>query len=266
MKKYAIFFFNLAVNSKQNLILERAAGLTLRVLLAFFPFLVFLMALMGFLNIDAEAIFSGLYFVLPYEVTELVAYFAGQLAETRSAGVMYTAAFFTLYNTSNGFRAVIRSTNMAYGVTERRGFGAQVGLSFLLMVLFSGALIVMLGILVFGWQILMYIFPYGNLAFFIFICGLAALVILFMFTSFIYKLACAKRLPAKHIFPGAAVTVVGWLVVSAAIGFITQNFSQYPLIFGSIAGVFILVLWLNAVSVILLIGNEINALLHYFNK
>jgi membrane protein len=264
MKKSAIFLFNLIIKCSRDGILERAAGLTLRVLLAFFPFLVFLMSLMGFMDLDADVILGALYGILPGEVSELVAYFITQLSETRSRGLMSAALFFSVYNTTNGFRAIIRNTNRAYGVRERRSFLVQVGLSFGLMLLFSGALIVMLGLLVFGRQIWSFIFPYGSELFFTAVSGVAALVVLFMFTSFIYKLACAKPLPARHVLPGAAVTVVAWVITSAVFGFVTQNFTQYPAIYGSIAGVFILILWLNSVSVILLAGNELNALLHDF--
>lgn len=252
MRKFGFFLFNLLIKCAREQILERAAGLTLRVLLAFFPFLVFLMALMGFLDLDTEAIFGGLYEVLPAEISELVAGFVEELSATRSAGLLSAALFFSVYNTTNGFRAIIRVTNAAYGIEERRGFFAQVFLSFGLMLLFSAALIVMLAFLVFGqqtWQ-----------------SGLAALFLLFLFTAYIYKLACAKPLPKRHILPGAAFTVILWVGASAAFGIFTRHFSQFPAIYGSIAGVFLLILWLNAVSVILLIGNEINAMLHEYSE
>jgi membrane protein len=263
MKKILMFLFNLAVKCGQDQIFERASGLTLRVLLAFFPFLIFLMSLMGFLNLD-ETIFYGLYAALPKEISELVKNFIEEISEMRSAGLMSAALFFSVYNTTNGFRAIIRATNYAYGVSERRGFAAQVGLSFVLMILFSAALIIMLALLVFGRYLWSFIFPEGSELFFTAISGVAALFSLFLFTAFIYKLACAKPLPVKYIFPGAAVTVFSWAAVSWAFGIFTQTFSQYPAIYGSIAGVFILILWLNAVSVILLAGNEINALLYQF--
>ncbi|MCL2216382.1 MAG: YihY/virulence factor BrkB family protein [Defluviitaleaceae bacterium] len=248
MKRLGIFLFNLTIKCHADQVFERAAGLTLRVLLAFFPFLVFLMSLMGFLDVDESAILSGLYSVLPGDVSELVQRFVAELSATRSAGLLSAALFFSVYNTTNGFRAIIRCTNRAYDVREGRGLARQVGFSFLLMLLFSVSLIVMLGVLVFG-----------GIA-----SGAIALVILVLVTTFMYKLACAKRLPFKHVLPGGVLTVLAWAVVGATFGFITQNFTQYPAIYGSIAGVFILILWLNAVSIIFLMGNEINALLHEF--
>ncbi|MCL2457006.1 MAG: YihY/virulence factor BrkB family protein, partial [Defluviitaleaceae bacterium] len=231
-------------------IFDRAAELTFRVLLAFFPFLVFLMALIGFLELESEPIFFALYFVLPDEISELVENFVYEISKTRNTGILSAALFFSVYNTTNGFRAVIRGTNRAYGIEQRRGFFSQVALSFLLMIIFSGALILMLALLFFG----------GAAQIFF------ALVILFFFTSFIYKLACEKKLPAKHIFPGAIFTVCAWLLISFLFGIFTRNFSRLPMIYGSIAGVFLLVLWLNAVGITLLIGNEINAMLREFTK
>jgi membrane protein len=190
---------------------------------------------------------GGLYEILPPDISELVMYFIAQLAATRSGGLLSASLFFSVYNTANGFHAIIRYTNLAYGEEERRGFFARVGLSFVLMLLFSAVLIVMLALLVFGQHILSF---------------LAALFVLFIFTCFIYKLASAKPLPV--ILPGAAVTVIAWVIASYVVGLIAQNFSQLPAIYGSFAGVFVLILWLNTVAVILLAGNEINAMLYEY--
>jgi len=262
--KIAIFLLNFAIKCNREQTIERSASLTLRVLLAFFPFIVFLMSLLGFLELDSYAIFEGLYSVFPDEISVLVASFVYEISETRNAGILSTALFFSVYNTTNGFRAIIRATNSAYGVDEQRSPAAQVWLSFILMILFSAAIIIMLSLLIFGRQLWAFVFPDGSEMLYTNISYITALFSLFVFTAYIYKLACAKPLPLKHILPGAAVTVIAWAITSALFGFFTQNFTQLPAIYGSIAGVFLLVLWLNAVSIILLAGNEINALLHIF--
>jgi len=263
--KLCIYLFNLTLNCHREQVLERAAGLTFRVLLAFFPFIIFLMALMGYLNLDESAILNGLYAVLPGDISDLVAGFVHELSVTRSGGVLSAALFFSVYNTTNGFRAIIRCVNMAYGVQDRRSFAKQVVLSFVLMLLFTVALVVMLGLLVFGRQIWGFFFPGGNDLLVTIASGGGALAVLILTTMLIYRLACAKKLPIKHVLPGAVLTVLAWVVASSFFGFVTQNFTQYPAIYGSIAGVFILILWLNVVSVVLLVGNEANALLEdYF--
>ena len=261
MPKSLIFLFNLAIKCHQDQVLERAAGLTYRVLLAFFPFLVFLMSLLGFLSLDESTILEGLYKVLPSDIAHLISGFLCELGETRSRGLLSTALFFSVYNTTNGFRAIIRYANRAYGVRDRRSFPVQVAFSFVLMLLFSGALVVMLGLLVFRRQIWGFFFPHGSELLFTAASGGAALAILTLTTFLIYRLSCARRLPLRHILPGAVLTVLAWVVSSGIFGFAIVNFTQYPTVYGSIAGVFILILWLNLISLILLIGNETNALL-----
>jgi len=262
--KAFIFLSSLVVKCHHDEVLERAAGLTYRVLLAFFPFLLFLMSLMGFLNLDESAILEGLYYVLPSEVANLVSSFISELSITRSRGIMTTSLFFSVYNSTNGFRAIIRYTNRAFGFQDRRSFIVQVGLSFLLMILFSLALVIMLGVIVFGQHLWSCFFPNGSDMLFRLVSGVISFAILVLTTSLIYKLACAKSLTLKYILPGATITVLAWIIVTSLFGFVIVNFTQYPAIYGSFAGIFILILWLNTISMILLIGNEANSLLQYF--
>lgn len=264
--KLFFFLFNLALRVHHKRIFERASGLAFRVLLAFFPFIVFLMSLMGFLHLDESAILSGLYEVLPRDISYLVAGFVQELSIARSTGLLSAALFFSVYNTTNGFRAIIRCVNVAYGVEEKRGFALQVLLSFVLMMLFSLSLFIMLGLLIFGQHIWGYFFPNANDLIVALSSGAASLVVLIFTTMLIYRLACAKKLPTRHVLPGAIFTVVAWVVASSFFGFVTQNFTQYPAIYGSIAGVFILILWLNVISILLLIGNELNALLAEYSN
>jgi len=219
------------------------------------------MTLLGVIDIDESAIMEGLFFVLPTDIADLVSDFVYELSTTNSAGLMSTALFFSVINTTNGFRAIVRITNRAYGLDDRRSFIQQVGLSLLLMLLFAFTLIVMLGLLVFRRQIWGYFFPGGSEILYALVSGAGALVALVLITMLIYKLACASPLPIKHILPGAVFTVIAWVVISSGFGFAISNFTQYPAVYGSIAGVFILILWLNIISVVLLIGNEMNALL-----
>jgi len=261
MKKFFYGVFNLAIKCNQDQVFERANGLTFRVLLAFFPFILFLMSLVGFLELDEAAVQSGLYIIFPSEVSTLVSNFLFELNTTRSTGLLSAALFFSVYNTVNGFWAIIRSINISYEVEEHRNVFYIIMLSFLLMILFSFALIIMAVLLVFGQQVLGLIFPYGTDFGFSVLSSVLAFVLLVFVTSYIYKLANAKKIPLWQVLPGGVFTVFLWVIVSAVFGFFTQNFTQLGAIYGSIAGVFILVLWLNFVSIILLIGNEINAFL-----
>ena len=264
MTKLAIYILNLALRCHHDQIMERAASLTYRVLLAFFPFLIFLISFLGMIDIDESAIMSGLFFVLPSDIAELVQGFVQELSENHSTGVMSTALFFSVYNTSNGFRAIVRITNRAYGVDDRRGFVVQVLLSIALMLLFATTIIIMLGILVFGRQIWGLFFPLYSEVLFTLASGGGAIIILTLVVLLIFRIATATQVRIVHILPGAIFTVVSWVIVSAFFGFAISTFTQYSAIYGSIAGVFILMLWLNIICTLLLVGNEANAVVREY--
>jgi len=261
MNKATIFLLNLARKAHEDQVMERAAGLTYRVLLAFFPFLIFLMSLLGFIALDTAAILTPIYDVLPGDVAILVEDFLFGMENTRSAGLLSAGLFFTVNNSSAGFRAIIRSTNAAYGTVDTRGGVWRILVSLVMMFLFAFTLISMLVVLVLGRHIWDIFVPRNFEALFLPISTAAAFVIMIFSTMLIYKIAASKKLKLRQVLPGAVFTVFAWAIASAVFGFVIPNFTQYPAIYGSIAGVFILILWLNLVCIILLIGNELNALL-----
>ena len=261
MFKSSIFLLNLLIKCHSSQVLERAASLTYRVLLAFFPFLIFLMSLLGFTHLDTSAILAPIFYVLPGDVSVLVADFLQGLEDTRSRGLLSAGLFFSVYNSANGFRAIIRSANAAFDIRDERGIVKHVILSLAMMLLFALVIVVMLVLLVLGrhiWDL----FIHDDFEFlFVPLSTIGALVVMIFATMLIYKLALAKKIRLKQVLPGAVVTVLAWAISSGVFSFAITNFTQYPAIYGSIAGVFILILWLNLISMILLIGNEFNALL-----
>jgi len=261
MKTVAIFILNLLRKCHVDQVLERAASLTYRVLLAFFPFLIFLMALLGFTQFSSSAVLAPIYYILPGDVDILVADFLHGLEQTRSGGLLSTALFFSVYNSANGFRAIIRSTNQAYGTQQHRGMVKQVILSLALMVLFASSILVLLVLLVMGRQIWDLFIPEALNVLYAPLNLAVAIVAVSFAVMLIYKLAAPIKLRFLQVMPGAVLTVVAWGVASWVFSFFMTNFTQLPAIYGSIAGVFILILWLNLITVILLIGNELNALL-----
>jgi len=219
------------------------------------------MSFIGVTQFDASSLLAPIYYVLPGDVGSLVENFVQGLEQTRSGGLMSTALFFSVHNSANGFRAIIRNANTAYDSYPKRSGIKQVALSLAIMLLFASVLLVMLVLLVLGryvWEIFM---PNDLDILFTPLSAIGAFLIMAFATMMIFKLAAPKKLRLLQVLPGAALTVTAWAVASAVFGFVMTNFTQYPAIYGSIAGVFILILWLNLISLILLVGNELNALL-----
>jgi membrane protein len=264
MKSLFTFVKQLARKANQDSILELSNGLTLRVLMAFFPFILFLMSLLGFLELDNTELLNRLYGVLPPDIYNLIDRFINEVFKTQNTGLLSTSLFFTVFNTANGFLTVMNSLNKAYELKDNRHIIKKVGVSLLLMLTFSLSLVLMLILLIFSNSIHSFLDPHltpNMQVLYRLINGLVSLIVLTLAVMAIYKLACVKCQKLMDVVPGAIVTVLLWVLCSKAFSFFIANYGNYSVLYGSIAGVFILILWLNLISFVLLIGNEINSML-----
>jgi len=243
-----------------------AGQLTYKMLLAFFPFLIFLISLLGFMNLDERYWMQMLAAALPGEAGNLLDVFFYEVINTRNVGVLSTSLLISLYNASSGFFVVIRCINHTYGQKNCRNFIANQLISFTLVIMFALSLASMLMLLIFNDSIIAVLtdfFPtvpfVGQL--FAFVGFLITTGILLITTMMIYKLSNCKKPRLLSLMPGALATVALWVVSSKAFNLYVNNFARYSKVYGSIAGVFILIMWLNIISTALLLGSEINSLL-----
>ena len=65
----------------------------------------------------------------------------------------------------------------------------------------------------------------------------------------------------KMIFPGSLFSAAGWIIISLAFSYYVKHFNNYTMIYGSIGGIIVLLLWLYWSTGILLLGSALNAVL-----
>lgn len=63
----------------------------------------------------------------------------------------------------------------------------------------------------------------------------------------------------RRVFPGAALAVGLWLVISWGFGLYVKTLSNYAVFYGSLAAVAVLLVWLWLTSLTILVGAELNA-------
>ena len=226
--------------------------------------MVFLVTLLGFLNLENSALVARLFNTLPTDIGEVLAGFVSELQARPSSGLLSASLLVSIYSASNGFRAVIRGVNKAHGYRDERSFIKKTTLCAGLMLIFTFSIIIMLALWIFSDAILDFLSPLIpiNMAIMIKLASAAiALAVLVGVTSWMYYLACAKH-GVGRILPGACTTVVLWAISSNIFAIFISRFSNISVIYGSIAGVFILIIWLNLITFFLLLGNSVNALLN----
>ncbi|MCL2822359.1 MAG: YihY/virulence factor BrkB family protein [Polyangiaceae bacterium] len=62
----------------------------------------------------------------------------------------------------------------------------------------------------------------------------------------------------KRVWPGALVTGASWVTVSWGFSLYARTIGRYPVFYGSLAAVALLMLWLWIVSFLVLLGSEVN--------
>lgn len=93
-----------------------------------------------------------------------------------------------------------------------------------------------------------------------------ALALVLSLAGAIVGLAGFYRLSVSHlkrvkrrVFPGAALAVGLWVVISWGFGLYVRTLTDYAVFYGSLAAVAVLLMWLWLVSLAILVGAELNA-------
>lgn len=78
--------------------------------------------------------------------------------------------------------------------------------------------------------------------------------------ALIYHLAIPRTQSWRRVLPGAVLATVLWFAATLGFGWYVTNYADYAVIYGSLAAVIALLVWLYIVSIVVLIGAEFNAL------
>jgi membrane protein len=86
------------------------------------------------------------------------------------------------------------------------------------------------------------------------------LIVVMGMLALLYGASPNVKLPKKSfITPGAVFAVLLWIVASALFAFYVANFSSYNKTYGTMAGIIVGLLWLYITNIAILLGAEMNA-------
>ena len=254
------------VKVKRDDIFALASQLAYYLVLSFFPFLMFLFTLIGFINLDSTTVLEALQTILPITVFELVETIILEIVDSQNTGLLGVSVLLAVWTASSGFRAVIKGVNKAYNLHENRNYIRRAIMSFLSIIALAITILLSLSLLVFGDVISKHLIsnlPFSevlNIVWNILRYGVIILILILIFAS-IYRYTPAEKVKWKYVLPGAVFTTIGWLIISVVFSFYINNYSNYSRFYGSLAAVFILMIWLFLTSIIFMLGVEINAVL-----
>ncbi|WP_330994357.1 YihY/virulence factor BrkB family protein [Staphylococcus pseudintermedius] len=244
-----------------------AAQLAYYFMLSLFPMLIFILSLVPLFNIDSDTITAQISKNAPAETSSIITGIIDDVMGNASGGLLSIGLILALWTASNGMTAMMNAFNVAYDVEDSRNFVVSKLLAIFFTLLIGITLPLTLVLFTFGEQIGNLLFgPLGldeqvRWVFSLLRTALPVLAVLIVFTI-IYTLAPNVKIRFKSVIPGALFSTIVWILGSLAFGFYVSNFANYSKTYGSIGGVIVLMLWLYITGFILIIGAEINAIVH----
>lgn len=259
---------HLIVKVKNDDIFALASQLAYYLVLSFFPFIVFLLSLLSIVKIDIFEVTNWLKELLPGNVYELVQGLIEEIFNNQNAGVLGLSIFVAIWVASSGFRGVLKGVNKAYNLNECRSFINRTITAYVSTIALALTILLALIVLVFGGVVqehLIGILPFKEIITIIWSLIRYGIILFVLFIVFaaIYRYTPCKKLKWREVIPGALVSTIGWVVISIGFSFYINNFNNYSKFYGSLAAVFILMIWIFLTCIILIFGVEVNSVLSY---
>lgn len=255
--------------TQEDDIFGRAAQLSYYFLLALFPLLLFLTALLGYFaqagtDIRQELL-TYLGTVVPAQATDLIRTTIDEVSKGTGGGKLSFGILATLWAASNGMSAICESLNVAYEVKETRSWWKVRLIAILLTLVLAILIISALTLVLFGGRIADAIaasYSFGNaftIAWKILQWPLVLAFVLLAFALIYYIAPNLKRAKWEWVTPGSVVAVILWLLVSFGFRLYLHFFNSYSATYGSLGAVIILMLWFYLTGAAVLIGGEFNS-------
>lgn len=248
-----------------------AAALAFQLFFSLFPFLLFLVALIGVLDLQPflDWLRQQAALVMPQEAMELIDAVIVQL-QTQKIGLFSVGILVALWTASAAVRLIMEATNKAYGVVEGRPIWKRFPLSLIYTVAAAATLLLAAGFMVVGPQWMSWLAQQFGIEYLVVLLWAwlrwPIVVLLLMSTVAVaYYVAPDVEQEFRFITPGSVLAVLVWIAASVGFGYYAQNFATYDAMYGSIGAIIIFLLYLYISAAVLLFGAELNAVIEHMS-
>jgi membrane protein len=253
-------------NVLQHHVVQMAAALSYYLILAVFPGLIFLSAIMGSIPLPDlfGRVLGTMALLLPRDTMRVVESVLLDVIATNRRAWLSFATLGGIWVASAAFDALIESLDIAYGVHDDRPFWKTrlraILLGFVTAGLVSMALAVMMLGPRFGARLATRIYvPAGFVFLWPLIHWAVAIVFTLVAVELSYYLAPNVKQRFGETLPGAIIAVTCWIGLSYLLGFYFRHIANLSRTYGTLAGFIAFMTWFYWNSIALLVGAELNA-------
>lgn len=245
-----------------------AAALTYRFLLALFPFVIFLLTLLGALNLKEffDWLLDQARAAMAADVYSQFESIITQVQSGANGGLLSFGLLTALWSAAAGVRSVMHALNVAYDVEEERPLWRKYLMSIVFTVGLAVMLIAAVGLLMLGPDAIEWLADQAGLgSVFVTLWSWlripVAILLMMLAVALIYYFMPNVDQPFKLVSPGSVFAVIAWLVATVGFSIYVSNFGNYNATYGSLGGVIALMFYFFISAATLLLGAEINAVI-----
>jgi membrane protein len=247
---------------EKNHTMAFAAALAYYFVVALFPFLIFLSAVVA--HLPLPDFFSQ---VMGLIARVVPAASMGPLRNLMKDTILSThtrlltlGILLTLWSASSGFTALIDAVNTAYDVSETRRYWKTRALALGLTFSVGCLLVIALGLLLVGPRLSARLTEtFGMGALWPYVRWAVAIACTVLAVELLYFVAPNVKQRFVSTFPGALIAVGGWIGLSCMLGIYFRDFSAYSTGYGSLGVALTFSIWLYGTGIVVLIGAQFNA-------
>ena len=243
-----------------------AAELAYFFILSFFPVLICVNAFVGLLNLDVNVVLEVAADFLPRESLSILGDYITYITDNQSRALLAAGLTMTLFSASAAFRALMNIMADIYGRPTYRGL-LQIAASLLFSILFLFTIYLSIAVVFTGsyfFRLLEEHFPWlawaaaswRGLRFWLLFLLVMVLVLL------VYRMSAPRGYPRPPLLTGSILASVALAGASMFFSWFIGLSSRYSLIYGSLASLIVLLIWLYLCGNILILGNVFNFVLY----
>ena len=254
---------NLILNIRHDDILHHSQSMAFSFTLAVFPAIIFLFSLLPYIPVPQfqENIMDLLG---ELAMLEQVRHTVSDILSRPRGDILSFSMILALFLATNGMVELSQTFNKIYKTVESRGYAKTRLIALLLtigmgVVVFISIILLIVGEFTLDFLINNGILTQDFLLYSIMALRFSVLLLLFLFAiSFIYFFAPALHNRWRFISIGSVMASLLSLFVSYLFSTYINNFGTYNKLYGSIGAMIAMMVWIYMISVILLIGFEVN--------
>ena len=243
-----------------------SAALAYYLLFAIFPLLIFASLVIGALDLDIDFIIGGLSQFTPADVSGVIDDYLEYVISNDSRYLLWFSLIFSIWFPMRATNCLTHSVRKAFGrMRPDDALKNQLFVFFyaVLLIIAIGFTLVLTTV---GRRALEFAAHFLRLTeMFINVWTYLRFVLLFFVMAFaigiLYMLALGERRPVAEVTPGVITSLALWMGLSIGFAYYVEHMAHYTELYGSIATVIVVLLWLFMSAMSLILGAEVSGIL-----